>query len=164
MVKVEHSTPLSGLGRDDNLMVRTLESISADDMLTLSIAQLTWRFDCSERTLNRFFHAHFGISARALRTEMRLQKGATLLRNPTATVIDVAKQCGYKQVGQFSAAFYRRFGMRPGQWRDTAATRSSATGAENPQKASWGKSPLGDILSPNVSLPREHETDDPRGR
>jgi AraC-like DNA-binding protein len=107
-----------GLLRDDDRMAQTFESLSITDMLALPVAKLSWRFDCSQRQLNRFFHSRFGVSVRAWRMEIRLQRAATLLRNPAVKVVDVAQQSGFNSVSLFSCSFKRRFGIWPGQWRD----------------------------------------------
>lgn len=107
----------AGFMRSGEQMIRTLEELSTADILTLPVAELVQRFNCSQRHLNRLFHDRFGISVAALRMEMRLLKAMALLRNPDAKVIDVAEQCGFNHLGLFNECFKRRFDSTPGKWR-----------------------------------------------
>ena len=57
------------------------------------------------------------MSVGTLKREMRLLMAVSLLRNPTAKVINVAEQCGFNHLGLFNISFKRRFGVTPGKWR-----------------------------------------------
>ena len=98
---------------------RTLEELSVDEILSLSVPELAARFHCCPRQLNRLFHAHFGLPVGALRMEMRLLKAVSLLRNQDFKICHVAEQCGFNHLGLFSICFRRRFGVSPSQWRKT---------------------------------------------
>jgi AraC-like DNA-binding protein len=112
-------TQRSGFIRAEEHILHVFESLSADELLNLSVGELATRFSCSRRHLNRLFHLHFGFSVAALRMEMRLLKAVSLLRNPDAKVINVAESCGFNHLGLFNTCFKRRFGTSPGQWRKT---------------------------------------------
>ena len=108
----------TGFVRAEEHIIQVFERLSSDEILSLSIDELATRFSCSRRHLNRLFHQFFGFSATALKTEMRLLRAASLLRNPNSKVITVAQQCGFNHLGLFNTTFRRRFGSTPGQWRD----------------------------------------------
>jgi AraC-like DNA-binding protein len=57
----------------------------------------------------------------ALRTEMRLLKAVSLLRNPATKIIYVARESGFNHLGLFHHCFKKRFGSSPGQWRKANA-------------------------------------------
>jgi AraC-like DNA-binding protein len=97
---------------------RAFERLSSMNFLSLSLEDLTRHFNCSRRHLNRLFHQRFGVSVAALRMEVRLLKAASLLRNPSVKVQDVAKQCGFNHLGLFNTHFKRRFLVSPGAWRN----------------------------------------------
>lgn len=111
-----------------------LQKLSATEILTLSIGELADKFHCSRRHLNRLFHQHFGLSAAALKMEMRMVKAVALLRNPHIKVINVAEDCGFHHLGLFNTCFKKRFGVNPGQWRKTfsEATTCAQPGAVPP--------------------------------
>ena len=118
----------NGYARTEDHIIQVFESLSAEDLLNLSVDELASRFSCSRRHLNRLFHQHFGFSVAALRMEMRLLKAVSLLRNPAAKVINVAEQCGFNHLGLFNTCFKRRFNSSPGQWRKTASLQPAIPG------------------------------------
>ncbi len=97
-----------------------LDQLTIEDLLNHSVSGLASRLRCSQRHLNRIFHHHFGLSAGAVRMELRLLKALSLLRNPEPKVIVVAEKCGFNHLGLFNSCFKRRFGISPGQWRKNA--------------------------------------------
>jgi len=101
-------------------MVVMFDRLSNAELLSMSVADLALKFGCSRRHLDRLFMHYFGISASALKMEMRLLKAVALLRNPDAKVNNVASDCGFNHMGLFNARFKRRFGCSPGQWRGRA--------------------------------------------
>ncbi len=116
----------------EDVVMRTFENLSMGEFLDLRVGELAKKFKCGQRHLNRLFHRHFGISLTALRMEMRLLKAACLLRDPNAKVLNVAKDCGFNQLGLFHTCFKRRFGTSPGRWRQTklAAAPESSLSAD----------------------------------
>jgi AraC-like DNA-binding protein len=100
-------------------MLRVFEQLSSDQLLNLSVEELSQKFGCSRRHLSRLFHQRFGLSVATLRMEMRLLKASSLLRDPNVKVINVAEQCGFNHLGLFNTCFKRRFGVTPGVWRNT---------------------------------------------
>jgi AraC-like DNA-binding protein len=109
----------------DNLL-RVLEHLPVSDLLSLSVEDLADRCNCSRRHLSRLFHQHFKFSVGALKMEIRLLKTVSLLRDPSAKVINVAQECGFKNQSLFNAYFKRRFGMSPGQWQKTTIAAESS--------------------------------------
>jgi AraC-like DNA-binding protein len=107
--------------------VRVFERLQTNEILSLSVGELAKKFNCSRRHLNRLFHQHFGVSVAAMRMEMRLLKAVSLLVDPDAKVICVAEKCGFNHLGLFNTCFKKRFGVSPGQWRNTM-TRASKQG------------------------------------
>lgn len=106
------------------------EALTADELLHLSVDDLARRFNCSRRHLNRLFHQHFGLAVANLRMELRLLKAVSLLRDPTAKVINVAGECGFNHLGLFTTCFRRRFGVSPSEWRRQAQQERGAETAE----------------------------------
>ena len=107
--------------RSDERVAQIFETLSADELVNLSVSELAEKFGCGRRHLNRLFHQNFGLSVAALKMEMRLVRAAACLRNEYAKVISVAEQCGFHHLGLFNTCFKRRFGTSPGQWRKLGA-------------------------------------------
>lgn len=135
---------------------QVFESLSIDEVLNLSVGELAVKFSCSRRHLNRLFHQYFGLSVAALRMEMRLLKAVSLLRDPSAKIINVAEQCGFNHLGLFNTCFRKRFGNSPGEWRKAAASRKGPL-PKQPVPHSQGSGaghrslPFGDLGSASAS-------------
>ncbi|MGW1345516.1 helix-turn-helix domain-containing protein [Kribbella sp. NPDC002412] len=76
----------------------------------------------SERHAERLFHQQTGASIMSTLRRLRLELAAQLLLDPSLTVTDVARACGYSDVRPFSTAFRRRYGRTPGNHRRTGGT------------------------------------------
>lgn len=110
---------LPGFVRAEDHLLQVVEKISADDLMNLSVGELAARFGWSKRHLNRMFHSYFGLSAAAMKMEMRLLRAVSLLRDPDVKIISVAELCGFNYLGFFNTCFKKRFGVTPSQRRRT---------------------------------------------
>ncbi|MCG3147975.1 MAG: HTH-type transcriptional activator RhaR [Verrucomicrobiae bacterium] len=72
---------------------------------------------CSVRHFSRLFREHFGHSLTPKKTELRIQKAQQLLVESDAKIIDVALDCGFQHVSQFTAIFRRLTKLTPSQYR-----------------------------------------------
>jgi AraC-like DNA-binding protein len=106
-----------GFAHVEERMAQVFHKLSAQDILTMNVGELSAEFGCSRRHLNRLFQQHFGFSVAALKMDMRLLRAVSLLRNPKTKIINVAEQCGFNQLSLFNTCFKRRFGTSPSQWR-----------------------------------------------
>ena len=77
----------------------------------------------------RRFRALFGATPHAVQSEARLARACTLLRESTLPVTEVCFEVGYRSLGSFSAAFSRRMGCSPREFRARANGRQ---GPESP--------------------------------
>jgi len=73
---------------------------------------------CSVRHLNRLIRSELDCNLRVVQEEVRLRRARELIEQTGARVADIAREVGYGHVGQFNAAFKRRFGMTPSQCRE----------------------------------------------
>jgi AraC-like DNA-binding protein len=64
-------------------------------------------------TLHKGFRSLFGVTPFAYLTRQRMEQAERLLREPQATVVEVANRVGYANPAQFAAAFKRQFGITP---------------------------------------------------
>lgn len=83
----------------------------------LTIDALSVRFGISQTALKKEFRRLYDMPLHAWLQEQRLRQAALLLRESHLTVLEVAQEVGYSSTSQFSAAFQRRFGTSPGQYR-----------------------------------------------
>jgi AraC-like DNA-binding protein len=64
-------------------------------------------------TLHKGFRSLFGMTPFAYLTQQRMERAERLLREPGATVAEVANRVGYANAAQFAAAFKRQFKITP---------------------------------------------------
>jgi transcriptional regulator GlxA family with amidase domain len=76
----------------------------------------------SERHAERLFQQQTGASIMSTLRRLRLELAAQLLLDPSVTVTEVARACGYSDVRPFSTAFRRHYGRPPGEHRRTGGT------------------------------------------
>lgn len=98
------------------------------EIINHPLEQLARLCGCSSRHFNRLFRRHFGTSLRARQTELRLLKSRQLLCSTGEKIINVALECGYRNLSLFNSLFKKRFGMTPSDCRRKAAKKSGKTG------------------------------------
>jgi len=108
------------------------------DLQALSVSDLARQCNCSRRHLARLVKRHLGTSIIALKTQLRLERAAALLRDPATKVIEVAFQCGFSHAGSFSARFKERFGATPARWRAQVLANGALPGALAVSSAAGG--------------------------
>jgi AraC-like DNA-binding protein len=94
-----------------------ITSLSQNELLKFSAAELACKCGCSLRHLTRIFRAHFGQSLRAKLTTARMNQARDLLINTPFKVSQVAHACGYPDTSLFGATFKKQFGASPRKWR-----------------------------------------------
>lgn len=107
---------------DDGAKARILATViqlTDAEIHSVSVEDLARRCSCSRRHFTRLVQEHFGCTAVELKTHVRLDRAAELLKDPEAKVLNVALECGFGHLGQFAAQFRKRFGVTPTEWRAT---------------------------------------------
>lgn len=93
----------------------------AKDILTMqfehppSLPTLSKQVGISQRSLQRGFPALFETTVMGYLKQQRLNRASILLRENKYSVAEVANLVGYGNIGHFSVAFKRRFGITPSQ-------------------------------------------------
>lgn len=105
------------VGETTTRILNVLCSVGNGNLHDMSVAEMAKRCGCSRRHLSRLVREHFGSALVSVRTELRLDRAADLLRSADRKIIDVAMDCGFTHLGLFTTKFRERFGMTPGQWR-----------------------------------------------
>ncbi len=73
--------------------------------------------------LSRFFNDEYNASFSQVVQDYRIRKAQEIIRQDrNATVKDVAKNCGFISLSSFHAAFMKKIGMTPRQYKNSAAT------------------------------------------
>lgn len=83
----------------------------------LTVKQIAYVCDVSERHLMRAFKAATGLTLHQFLNEVRMQRAMTLLRSGDEPVKAVAGQLGFSTPSAFSAAFLQTVGSTPSDYR-----------------------------------------------
>lgn len=130
---MERSTPVQRSFLPASQRIRGfLNQLTEAEIMNLSPLELATLCGCSVRHFNRLFKASFGVALRAKQTEVRLLKARQRLSETRATITHIARACGYRHVGLFTAMFKHQFGVTPTQWRaqNAAPTPRSGRGGD----------------------------------
>ncbi|MDI3330186.1 MAG: AraC family transcriptional regulator [Micrococcus sp.] len=113
---VEHRATLLSAHRDDVVRAVT-EAIQSDPGAEWSLDTLSEVASVSRASLTRRFNTVLGVSPMNYLTQWRLAAGADLLDRTDATLASVSRQVGYASPFSFSAAFKKRYGVSPREFR-----------------------------------------------
>ncbi len=83
----------------------------------LTVSRLAALGGRSPSTLNRMFQATLGCSPIEFLIDLRLQKGAELLRQTDAKISEIALRTGFCDSNYFTKLFTRKYGCTPRQYR-----------------------------------------------
>lgn len=118
-------TPVDAEGRLINAVVDYVETHPE----VQRVAQVTRRFDLSERTLQRLTSRRLGLSPKWLIQRRRLHEAAGALRSEgTRSLADVAADLGYADQAHFGRDFRTVTGLTPGEF--AAEPRQAAAAAD----------------------------------
>jgi AraC-like DNA-binding protein len=116
------------LSTDDMESLRLAKDILQRDYLhPPTLAGLARIICLNEFKLKKGFKEMFGYTVHAYVIEQRMQKAQQLLEQGSITVSEAASRVGYGNVSHFSAAFRKKFGVRPGEYLISGRQRSVGT-------------------------------------
>jgi AraC-like DNA-binding protein len=96
---------------------RLIREMPEAELQYRSTAELAKLCGCGARHFRRLFKEKFGHPPTSKRTELRLAKACELLANSEGKIIEVALDSGFQQLGLFTTAFKKRYGVTPSEWR-----------------------------------------------
>jgi AraC-like DNA-binding protein len=112
------------LALDDRLIGAALRAIHERPAHDWTVATLATVAGLSRAAFARRFAELVGEPPLSYVTSWRMKLARERLREPTATIAQVAAEVGYGNEYAFSAAFKRHTGNPPGRWRARATARS----------------------------------------
>ena len=99
-------------------MAKQIEaSVSADLSRQHTAREFAARFSVSESSVKNYFRGVYGQSISQYTTHRRMQQAAELLSATALPVIEIASRVGYENQSKFSAAFRKKFGISPREYR-----------------------------------------------
>lgn len=82
----------------------------------VTLSELSKLFHYSEKQISRIVQNCMGMTYNQLILKLRMEKAATLLRQNSASVDNIASAVGYSTVSSFYRAFTKYFGCTPGNY------------------------------------------------
>jgi len=104
---------------------RAVAAMLNDPAKSWTLDELASRANASRASLVRMFQRTARLAPLGFLAELRLKLAQRKLSATNLSVAAIADQVGYKSESAFSRAFYRRFGVRPGEARACAARSAS---------------------------------------
>lgn len=110
------ATPLDSTGSDNIAdMCRILIENKPDSFSNVN--DLAKHFNLDRSTIFRLFKASFNLSPKEYIDKLRFEKACQLLSMNEMRIKEISNICGYDNQCYFSAAFQKRFGLSPTEWR-----------------------------------------------
>ena len=99
-------------------MAKRIEAVISENLSRQHTArEFAQRFSVSESSVKNYFRGVYGQSILQYATHRRMLYAAELLSATTLPVIEVASRVGYGNQSKFSAAFRKKFGVSPREYR-----------------------------------------------
>lgn len=114
------------------LQVERVLTYLQDNLATASLRSTAEHFFCHPNSIANLLRRSCGATFSEVLTELRTQKAEALLRMTDLTVQDAAEACGYHNMTHFYEVFRKRYGMRPGEYRQALETAQPAVEAPHP--------------------------------
>jgi transcriptional regulator GlxA family with amidase domain len=96
---------------------RAIDAMRADPAHPFTTFDLATIAGVGRRALQEGFRQYVGVSPMAYLRQLRLECAREHLRrrSPGVTVAEVARRCGFTNLGRFAAAYRVRYGVSPSQ-------------------------------------------------
>lgn len=102
---------------DNPRMIKITDYLDVHFGLSLTLTDISSKFNMSERSVSRLFQAELQISFLQYLKTLRIVKAIELLMKTERSVSEIANAVGYVTLGSFSNTFYEFTGMRPLEMR-----------------------------------------------
>ena len=102
--------------RDESRVAEALARIEAQGEDRLSLADLAADAQVTRHHFLRIFRRVVGVTPYAYLQTHRLRRAAAALAEGNRTVLDVALDCGFSDLSEFTRLFRRTFGRSPGAY------------------------------------------------
>ena len=111
--------------RDLVLLQQTLDLLGAEMAGPPSLTELARRVGSNGRKLTDLFHHHLGMTVFDYIDDMRMVAARRLLASSALAIGRVVDQIGYRNPGDFTRAFRRRFQVTPREYRQSCGPQSA---------------------------------------
>ncbi len=96
---------------------RLIAAMEAPDTVLSDLPAILASAGVSKEHLCRTFRRYLGVTPSAYTNSIRLRRAAALLADTDKTVLDIAIECGFSNLGYFYRCFGAQHGISPGDYR-----------------------------------------------
>lgn len=112
------------LSREDQLFDKALSLIQEHLSEPISVEEIASRLGTNKEKLTTIFRARVGISLAEYAMDIRLNLSKQYVAETEMQIQQIAVLAGYRNAGDFSRAFRRRFGVTPLNFRQCLVNRA----------------------------------------
>ena len=103
--------------RNETLIFRTIQYFEKNFTQTVSLQTLARELGYNYEYLSRSFHRLFGIRFDRLLAQYRAEQAATLMRETSLSLADIAMNSGFQSIRTFNRVFKDLYGISPSEYR-----------------------------------------------
>jgi DNA-binding response OmpR family regulator len=111
--------------RDQVLLQQAIDFLGAEMADPPSLAELARRVGSNGRKLTDLFRHHLGMTVFDYLDDLRLETARRLLESSGLAIGRVAEQIGYRNPGDFTRAFRRRYQVTPREYRQSCGQQDA---------------------------------------
>jgi AraC family transcriptional activator of pyochelin receptor len=113
----QHSTMPIILSEKDREALHLVKGLIENTGVHFTIPQLVRKSGLNADKLKKGFKEMFGMPVHRYHLHFKISAAKKMLVESTLQVSEIAYALGYEDANNFSAAFKKVVGMRPGEWR-----------------------------------------------
>ncbi len=84
----------------------------------IKVEEIGKKIGINQNTIRKIFKAHYNITVSDYMAELRMLKAKKLIINKEMMIKEIAIECGYEYVQNFTRAFKKKFGISPEKLRN----------------------------------------------
>lgn len=112
---------------NQTLPVKIKEYIHTHFSGQITLDQLCSYFYCSRATLTKSFRTAYHQSILEYITSYRLERSKRLLEDPSISIQDIARQCGFSDQNYFTKVFHQKCGLTPLSFRNQSLRKTDSS-------------------------------------
>ncbi len=116
-----------GLNPEDALFAKAVQVLERDLATPPGLIELAHGLGTNERKLTLIFRRKAGMTVFEYLAELRLESARRLLKGSKLQIQLIASRVGYRNAGDFTRAFRRRYGVGPREYRQALGVRDDGT-------------------------------------
>jgi len=115
--KCSHYDVKKVIPRDLDRMKRVMKYIQDHYSERITIEEIAGEAGCAPSYFMRIFKKNIGVSFIEYLNDFRIDMGARLLKETSASIMEIGMQVGFENLSYFNRSFKKKYKVSPGQFR-----------------------------------------------